>query len=146
MFVIELAYIGYDKLWRCEFYNNVSVKEKGQNNTLNQLKLKVNYTYRKDEKIGTNFEPSHDEDVINKAYVDKKLSRKEGHLSLMEKDYNEFKMRNDKQSEEAIERAVKTTIQNLCDKGLFDKHDNADEVLKNYLLIDEANEKRRPDS
>ena len=46
---------------------------------LNQLKLKVNDTYKNDEKI-TNFEPSNDENVINKAYLDEKLSKIEVHI------------------------------------------------------------------
>ena len=39
---------------------------------------------------------------------------------------------------------MKTTIQILYDKGLFDNSNKADEVLKEYLLIEE-NERRRPD-
>ena len=93
-----------------------------------------------------NFEPSDDEDVINKAYLETKLSKIEGYVSLKEKDYREFKLGNDKQSEDvSIERAVKTTIQILYDKGLFRIYNNADEVLKDYLVIDEVNERRRPD-
>ena len=45
-----------------------------------------------------------------------------------------------------IGKAVKATIQILYDKGLFHNYDNADEVLKNYLITDEDNERRRPDS
>ena len=86
-----MAYIRYDKLWRSEFYNNVFAKDKVQDIHLNQLKLKVNDTYQKDEKITTSFKPSHDEDVINKAFLDEKLSKKEGDISYIEKDYSEFK-------------------------------------------------------
>ena len=32
---------------------------------------------------------------------------------------------------------MKTIIQILFDKGLFDNYDNADEVLKDYLLIED---------
>ena len=44
-------------------------------------------------------------------------------------------MRNDKHfiEEFSIERVVKTTIQIWYDKGLFDKYDNANEVLNDYL-------------
>ena len=57
-----------------------------------------------------------------------------------------MKLRNDKQSEEVlIDRSVKTTTEILCNEGLIEKYDMADEVLKNYLLIDEVNERRRPD-
>ena len=39
-----------------------------------------------------------------------------------------------------IERAVKTTIQILSDKGLFDSYGNADEILSDFLFV----ERRRP--
>ena len=42
----------------------------------NQLKLKVNDTFEKEEKVSTNFELRHDEHVINKAHLDKILSTK----------------------------------------------------------------------
>ena len=42
-----------------------------------------------------------------------------------------------------VERALKTTIRILYDKGSSDKYDNTDEVLKDYLLIDGVNERRR---
>ena len=61
---------------------------------------------------------------MNKAYLDTEISNIKGHISLIEKDYNEFKLCNDKdakhplglekpnkQSEEvSIERAVKTEV------------------------------------
>ena len=40
------------------------------------------------------------------------------------------------QEEVLIERAVKTTIQMLYDMGLIDNYGNAEEVLKDYLLIE----------
>ena len=60
----------------------------------------------------------------------------DGHLSKLEKDYNEFKLQYNKQNVEEIliQRAVKTTIQILYDKGLFDKFQNADNVLEDFLL------------
>ena len=101
-----------------------------QDINLNQLNLKVNDPYEKDEKL-TNFEPSNDGDVVNKAYLDIKLSKTEGQKSFIEKGNYEYKLRNYKQSEEVLTgRAVKTTIQILYGKGLFDNYDNADEVLK----------------
>ena len=42
------------------------------------------------------------------------------------------------------ERAVRTTIQTLYDKGLFDNYENADQVMKEYLLV-EVNDRRRPE-
>ena len=60
----------------------------------------------------------------------------DSHLSKLEKDYNEFKLQYNKQSVEEIliQRAVKTTIQILYDKGLFDKFQNADKVLEDFLF------------
>ena len=72
---------------------------------------------KKDEKITTNFEPSDNTDVINKAYLDEKSLKINGHLSLSEKYYNEFKWQCNKQCVEdvLIQRAVQTTIQLLFD-------------------------------
>ena len=52
---LKMAYISYDKSWHSEMYNNVSTKDRVQDRNLNQLKLKVNDTYKKYEKITTNF-------------------------------------------------------------------------------------------
>ena len=128
-------------MWESEFDNIVSKKVKLQDLSFNQLKLKVYDAYKKYEIITTSFEPSDDSDAKNKAYLDKKSSKIEGQISYIEKDYNEFKFNIDKLSVEEvlIDRAVKTTIQLLYDKGAFDKYDNADEVLnfflKNAVLI-----------
>ena len=88
------------------------------------------------KKYKTNFEPTEDSDVINKAYLDSKLLKLDGHLSKLEKDFNEFKLQYNKQSVEEIliQRAVKTTIQILYDKGLFDNYANADKVLEDFLF------------
>ena len=61
----------------------------------------------------------------------------DGHLSKLEKDYNEFKLQDNKQNVEEIliQKAVKTTIQILYDKGLFDKFQNADKVLEDFLFV-----------
>ena len=60
----------------------------------------------------------------------------DGHLSKLEKDYNEIKLQYNKQSAEEIlvQKAVKTTIQTLYDKGLFDNYANADKVLEALLF------------
>ena len=60
----------------------------------------------------------------------------DGHVSKLEKDYNEFKLQYNKQNLEdiLIQRAVKTTIQILHDKGLFDNFQNADKVLEDFLF------------
>ena len=131
-----MAYISYNKLWESEFDGIVSKRDKLQDSNINQLKLEVHDSYKKDEKITTNFEPVDNEDVINKAYLDEKLLKIDGHLSKLEKDFNEFKLQYNKQSveETLIQRAVKTTIQILYDRGLFDNYQNADKVLEDFLF------------
>ena len=118
------------------FITNISAKHRVQNINLNQFKLRVNDLYKEDEMITTNFAPTDDEDVKNKAYLDKKLSQIGGRISYLEKDFNQNKMFSNKQyvEEVLIERAVKTSIQSLYDKGLFDNYDKADEVSKDYLF------------
>ena len=138
-----MAYISYNKLWESEFDNIVSKRDKLQDLNINQIKLEVHDTYKKDEKITTNFEAVDNEDVINKGHLDSKLLKIDRHLSKLEKDYNEFKLQYDKQNIEdlSIQRAVKTTIQILYDRGLFDNFQNAEEVLKDFLFTT----RRRPD-
>ena len=131
-----MAYISYNKLWESEFDGIVSKRDKLQDLNINQLKLEVHDTYKKDEKISTSFELIDNTDVINKGYLDSKLLKIDGHLSKLEKDYNEFILQYNKQNIEdiLIQRAVKTTIQILYDKGLFDKFQNADKVLEVFLF------------
>ena len=131
-----MAYISYNKLWQSEFDGIVSKRDKLQYSNINELKLEVHDTYKKDEKITTNFDAVNDEDVINKGFLDEKLLKINGHLSKLEKDYNEFQKQYDKQAVEDIlvQRAVKTTIQILYDKGLFDNYANADKVLEDFLF------------
>ena len=61
-----------------------------------------------------------------------------------EKDSNEFKHYERYNEEVLVEKAVKTTIRLLYDKGIFDNYDNVNEVLKNFPLF-EVNQRRRPD-
>ena len=138
-----MAYISYNKLWESEFDGIVSKRDKLQDLNINQLKLEVHDTYKKDEEITTNFEAVDDSDVINKGFLDEKLLKIDGHLSKLEKAYNEFILQNNKQNVEdiLIQRAVKTTIQTLYDKGLFDKFQNAVKVLEDFLFTT----RRRPD-
>ena len=138
-----MAYISYNKLWESEFDGIVSKRDKLQDLNISQLKPEVHDTYKKDEKLKTNFEPVDDSDVINNAYLDEKLLKRDGHLSKIEKDFNEFKLQYNKQNVEdfLIQRAVKTTIQVLYDRGLFDNFQNAEEVLKDFLFTT----RRRPD-
>ena len=67
----------------------------------------------------------------------------DGHLSKLEKGYNEYKLQYNQQNVEDIlvQRAVKTTIQILYDKGLFDTFQNADKILEEFLFTT----RRRPD-
>ena len=131
-----MAYISYNKLWESEFDGIVSKRDKLQDLNINQLKLELHDTYKKDEKITTNFEAVDDKDVINKAYLDEKLLKINGQLSKLEKYYKECKLQNNKQNVEdiLIQTAVKTTIQILYDKGLFDNCANADKVLEYFLF------------
>ena len=131
-----MAYISYNKFWESEFDGIVSKRDKLQDLNINQLKLEVHDTYKKDEKITTNFEPIDNSDVVNKGYLDEKLLTVDSHLSNLQKDYNGFKLQYDKQNVEdiLIRRAVKTTIQILYDKGSFDTFQNADKVLEDFLF------------
>ena len=131
-----MAYISYNNLWESEFDRIVSKRDKLQDLNINQLKLEVHDTYKKDEKITTKFEPIDNSDVINKGYLDDKLLKINGHLSKLEEDYNKFKLQYNKQNVKDIlfQRAVKTTIQILYDKGLFDNFQNADKVLQDFLF------------
>ena len=131
-----MAYISYNKLWESEFDGIVSERDKLQDANISKLKLEVHDIYKKDEKIATNVEPVDDSDVINKGYLDSKLLKRDGHLSKLEKDCNEFRKVYNKQSVEEIliQRAVKTTIQILYDKGLFDNYANADKVFEDFLF------------
>ena len=131
-----MAYTSYNKLWENEFDGIVSKRDKLQDSNITQLKLEIHDTYEEDEKITTNSEPIDNEDVINKTYLDEKLKKIDGHISYIEKDFNEFKKQYIKQSVEEIliQRAVKTTIQTFYDKGLFDNYANADKVLEDFLF------------
>ena len=131
-----MAYISYNKLWESEFDSIVSRRDKLQDLNINNLKLEIHDTYRKSEKLTTNFEPVDDSNVLNKGYLDDKLLEINSHLSKLEKDFNEFKIQYNKQSVENIlvQRAVNTTIQILYDKGLFDTFQNADKVLEDFLF------------
>ena len=89
-----MADISYGKLWRSEFHNNVFAKDRVQDINLNQLKLKVNDSYMKNEKIA-NYATSIDGDVVNKAYLDTDISEVEDHISYIEKDMMNLGILND---------------------------------------------------
>ena len=69
----------YKKLWESEFDGIVSKRDKLQDFNFNQIKLEVHDTYKKDEKITTNFEPTDNSDVINKSYLDDNYLKINGH-------------------------------------------------------------------
>ena len=62
--------------------------------------------------------------------------KKDGHISYIKNDYNEFKLQYNKQSvkEVLIQRAVKMTMQIHYHKGLFDNYANADKNLEDFLF------------
>ena len=95
--------ISYNKLWESEFDNIVSKRDKLQDIKINRLKLKVHDTYKEDQKKTTNFEAVDDEDVIHRGYLDSKIMKIDGHLSKLEKDYNEVKLQYNKQNVEGKE-------------------------------------------
>ena len=45
-----MAFITYNKIWERAFYNIISKRDKLQDMNINQLKLEVHDTYKKDEK------------------------------------------------------------------------------------------------
>ena len=97
-----MTYISYNKLWESEFNGIVSKRDKLQDSSTNQLKLEKHDSYKKDEKITTNFEATDDSDVINKAHLDDKLKKIDGHISFIEKDFNDFKLQHNNQPVEEI--------------------------------------------
>ena len=133
-----MAHISYSKLWESDFVNIVSKREKVQDLNIKQIKLQEHDSWKKKEKLTTNFEPTGDSDVINKSYLDEKTEK--GHIFYIKKDFNEFNLQYNKQSVEefSIQRSVKTTIQLLYDKGLFDSYAKADKVLEEFVGCYEA--------
>ena len=62
------------------------------------------------------------------------FSKKDGHISYIQKDYNEFKLQYNKQSVEVLnQQAVKRTLQILYDKGLFLKYANVAKVFRRFF-------------
>ena len=131
-----MAHIFYHKLWEPKFDCIVSKRDKLQGLNINQLKLEVHDTYKKDEKLTTNFEAVDNEDVVSKGYPDSKNLKIDGHLSNLVNVYNEFKLQYNKQTVEdiSIQRAVKTTIQKLYDKGSLDNYVNAEKLLEDFFF------------
>ena len=131
-----MVYLSYIKLWEGEFDGSVSRGDKIQDVNFNQLILEVHDIFEKVEKTTTNFQPTQNTDVINKAHMDENYSKIQVRMSHFEKDYNEYKLEYNKQSSEVvlIQRAVKTIIQILYYKGWFDNYAVADKVLEDFLI------------
>ena len=128
-------------MWRSEFCIIVSAKDRVQNKIVTPLKFKVNKTYKKDEKITTNFEPSSPEDARNKDFLSTTLGEVNGHIVYIEKIILVKRIFQDPINKlirtSKIEQAVKVkaTIELVYDRRMCNRNDNADEVIKNYLLI-----------
>ena len=75
-----MAYISYKNLWESDSDGIVSKTDKLQNLNINQLKLELYKTYKKDENITSKFEPTDESDVINKAYLEEKLKKTDGNI------------------------------------------------------------------
>ena len=91
-----MAYKSFDELWRFENYENVSAEDKTQYTNLNQSKLKVNGTFKKDEKTTMSFEPHNNEDVKSKAHLQTKFFKVRGHILFIEKKLISLHLHNDK--------------------------------------------------
>ena len=55
-----MAYKTYNKLWESKFDGIVSKRDKLQDLKKNQIKLEIHDTFKEDQKITTNFEPTDD--------------------------------------------------------------------------------------
>ena len=124
-------------MWENEFDNIVCKRDKRKDININQLKLEVHDTFKKTWKKTKKFEPTDESNVINKDYLDEKFKKKDVHISYIEKDNKEFNLQYNKQSVEdiSIQRAVKTTIQILYDKGSFDNYTKADKVVEDFSFV-----------
>ena len=80
-----MADISYNKLCESQFDNILFKKDKLQDMTVNQLKLEVHDTYKKDENIIMNLKPVIDESVISKTFSEEKISKINCHLPLLKK-------------------------------------------------------------
>ena len=101
----------------------VSKRDKLQDLKINQLKLEVHDTYKKYEKLKSNFEPIINEDVINKAYLGEKLKKNRWSFIV-------FRIR--------LQRIYITIQPTICRIGLSSKsckNDDTNTLRKNYLML-----------
>ena len=54
-----MAYVSYHKFWESEFDNMVSERVELQDMKIKQLKLEVHDSYKRVEKLTTDFEPNN---------------------------------------------------------------------------------------
>ena len=64
------------------------------------MKFQAHDTYKRDEKLTTISEPTDNSDVINEAYLDEKLLKRNVHIPFLKKNNNEFKLEYNKQNVE----------------------------------------------
>ena len=74
----NIAYIRYDNLWRSEFHIKIFANYRVQYTIFHQSKIKAEYTYKKIERITSNFEHSNSEEFVSKVFLDTKSSKMEG--------------------------------------------------------------------
>ena len=129
-----MAYNYYNKLWESEFDNLVSKRYKVQYSNIIQLKYMI--VTKKMKKYQQTLNLLMMKMLQIEVFQTKKISKTDGNLSLLEKDYNEVKLQYNKQSVERtlIEKAVKTTMPIHYEKKLFDSFHKTDEVLQDFLF------------
>ena len=59
----------------------------------------------------------------------------DGHISYIERDYNEIALQQTSVEKALNRKPMKTTIQLLYDEGFFDSFSNADDVSKDFLVV-----------
>ena len=77
-----MAYTRYNRLLESDIDNIVCRKVKVHDRIFDQWKFERHDTYKNDEKQTTNFQGIDKEDVINKAFVEEKLLKIDGHSSF----------------------------------------------------------------
>ena len=92
----------------------MSAEDRRQAKKLNQLKPKVNETYKEYKTTFTNFEFFDDEDVVVKTYLCLRIAKAKGHMSLIKK-HNKLRLERRSHGDTKIffKNAVKATIQTL---------------------------------
>ena len=75
-------------------------------------------------------------DVINKGYLGTKIAETKGHISFLEKTYEQIQR--EKKNDKLIGNALKATMQVLYDEKFYDDLENPDEALRFFSsFVDE---------